>query len=713
MRGRVPVRLQSGLAECGAACLAMVLSHHGHHATVREVGERAGVGRDGLTALALLRAARLYGLQAKAFSVEPDKVPSMPLPAVAHWEFKHFVVVEAWTKAGVRIVDPAKGRRIVSHEEFDEAFTGVLLVFAPDDDFQRVARPKRSWLSDFARTAIIGQRWLLAQILMLSLLLQGAGLLVQSFSQALVDTVLPTGADRLLAVLGAGLAVVGLTHVVLGYLRSSVLLNLRIRADAQLTTRVVGHLVGLPYRYFVHRGASDLTQRSAGVSALRSLLTGQVTAAVLDGPLAIGYVTIVLVKAPAIGICLLVLTALQAVLLLATRRAHADLTQRELAASVAAQGQLIEAIQGMETLKASGAEHAAARRWRNLFTAQLNADSRVSVMQNMQDTALDSMRFLAPMALLWVGAWQVLSGQATLGQTLTLCALASAALVPIGSLLGSLQTLQEAAAYIERLADIMESEPEKRGPVTGLVPRGHIELRGVSYRYDSQSPWTLRDVSLKVRPGEKVALVGRSGSGKSTLARILLGLYDPTEGDICFDGIPLRKLDRQALRRHFGVVTQEPHLFTGTIRENICLSRPEATWDEMVEAAGLACVRDDIEAMPLGYDTVLAEGGGLSGGQRQRIALARALVNRPRVLVLDEATSHLDTVTEARIEEHLSWHTQTRIVIAHRLSTVRDADQIFVMHEGGVAEHGTHDSLLARGGFYAELVAGQQHAFQA
>ncbi|GAA4056104.1 peptidase domain-containing ABC transporter [Nonomuraea soli] len=712
MRGRVPVRLQSGLAECGAACLAMVLSHHGHHATVREVGERAGVGRDGLTALALLRAARQYGLQAKAFSVEPDKVPSMPLPAIAHWEFKHFVVVEGWTKAGVRIVDPAKGRRMISHEEFDEAFTGVLLVFAPDDHFQRVERPKRSWLSDFARTAIVGQRWLLAQILLLSLLLQGAGLLVQSFSQALVDTVLPTGADRLLSVLGAGLAVVGLMHVVLGYLRSSVLLNLRIRADAQLTTRVVGHLVSLPYRYFVHRGASDLTQRSAGVSALRSLLTGQVTAAVLDGPLAIGYVTIVLVKAPAIGICLLVLTALQAVLLLATRRAHADLTQRELAANVAAQGQLIEAIQGMETLKASGAEHAAARRWRNLFTAQLNADSRVSVMENMQDTALDSMRFLAPMALLWVGAWQVMSGQATLGATLTLCALASAALVPIGSLLGSLQTLQEAAAYIERLADIMESEPEKRGPVTGLVPRGHIELRGVSYRYDSQSPWTLRDVSLKVRPGEKVALVGRSGSGKSTLARILLGLYDPTEGDLCFDGVPLRKLDRQALRRHFGVVTQEPHLFTGTIRENICLSRPDATWDEMVEAAGLACVRDDIEAMPLGYDTVLAEGGGLSGGQRQRIALARALLNRPRVLVLDEATSHLDTVTEARIEEHLSWHTQTRIVIAHRLSTVRDADQIFVMHEGGVAEHGTHDSLLARGGFYAELVAGQ-HAFQA
>ncbi|GAA1019772.1 NHLP family bacteriocin export ABC transporter peptidase/permease/ATPase [Acrocarpospora pleiomorpha] len=709
MSTRAPIRLQSGLAECGAACLATVLSYHKRHSSVREVSERCGVGRDGMSALAIVRAAREYGLRATAFSAKPTQLAGAPLPAIAHWQSNHFVVIEQYGSRGVHLIDPAVGRRKLTLDEFGAGFSGVLLTFAPDDQFQRRRRPRRGWLRALAATALLRQRGLLAQILLASLLLQGVGLLVQSFAQVLIDAVLPTRGDELLGMLGVGLALAGVLHVLLSYLRSATLLSLRLRVDRLLTAQVVGHLFSLPYRYFLQRGAGDLAQRSASVSRLRQLLSGPVTTALLDGPLAVGYLTIVLVKAPPLGFCLLGLATVQGALLLLTRRRRSDLNQASLSAQVQTQGQLIEAIKGVETLKAGGAEGAALGRWSRLFAEQLRADGRLGITENVVTSVLESMRLLAPAILLWVGGWQVLGGRAGLGATLTLCALAAAALGPITSLLACARTLQEAAAHVERLADILESEPEPKGRIQPRDLRGQIQLADVSYRHDPRAPWTLQQITVHIRPGEKIALVGRTGSGKSTLARLMLGLHEPTLGTISYDGISLDTLHRGALRRHFGVVTQEPHLFSGTIRENIALTRPEASLAEVVEAARLACVHDDIQAMPLGYDTHLSEGMGLSGGQRQRLALARALLGRPRVLLLDEATSHLDTVTEAQIEQHLSLLSQTRIIIAHRLSTVRDADQIFVIEDGRIAEHGRHADLMALGGHYSGLVAGQEN----
>ncbi|MET9341511.1 peptidase domain-containing ABC transporter [Nonomuraea sp. NPDC003804] len=707
MRRRVPLRLQSGLAECGAACLAMILSWYGRPTTVREIGDLAGVGRDGLSALAIVKTARQYGLEAKAFSLEPEDLAKIPLPAIVHWEFRHFVVLEAWTATSVSIADPAAGRRRLTHEEFDAGFTGVVLTFAPTERFRPGNPGAAPWLTSFLTTMLLRQRGLLGQILAISALLQVAGLAVQGFTKVLIDAVLPVHADRLLVVLGVGLAILGLIHLTLGYLRSTVLLNLRIRVDGLLTTQVIQQLFSLPYRYFVHRGTSDLIQRTASVSVLRTLITGQVTAALLDGPLALGYLVLVTVQAPALGGCLVAFALIQALVVLLTKRRIGDLTQRELAAQADAQGRLMEAIGGMETLKASGAERQAAHAWARLFVSYLNADSRVRVTENGVNSVLESIRFLAPAGLLWAGSWQVLGGDGELGATLALVGLAGAALAPISSLLSAGQTLQTVRTHVERLRDIMESTPEPRGQITVTELDGQIELDRVSFRYDAQSPWTLHEISLRVRAGEKVALVGRSGSGKSTLARVLLGLYEPSTGTIRYDGRPLACLDRASLRHHFGVVTQEPALFSGSIRENICLNRPDATLEEVVFAARMACIHDDISAMPMGYETMLSEGGGLSGGQRQRIALARALLNRPRVLLLDEATSHLDTVTEAAIDANLSRLTQTRIVIAHRLSTVRGADHIVVVNNGRIAEYGRHGELLALDGHYAALVSSQ------
>ena len=706
MGRHVPLRLQGGLAECGAACLAMVLSHHGRDSSVREVGERCGVGRDGLSALAIVQAAKGYGLRAGAYSVDPARLDGAPLPAIAHWEFNHFVVVEGYGSRGVRLADPVLGRRRLSHEEFGAGFTGVLLTFAPEERFRRQRAARGKWLKVLGGMGALGLRGLFVQILLVSLLLQAVGLGVQSFSQVLVDAVLPVQDGGLLGQLGLGLGVAWLLHLGLTYLRSATLLKVRSRMDRRLTTRVVGHLFSLPYSYFLHRGSSDLAQRSASVSRLRQLVSGPVTTALLDGPLAVGYVTIVLIKAPLMGGCLLGLALVQGSLLLLTKSRRYDQMQAALNAQVRAQGHLMEAIKGVETLKATGAEAATLSRWARLFGQQLDADTRVGVTEGLLTSVLDSTRLLTPVVLLWAGGWQVLSGGAGLGATLTLCALAAAALGPITSLLATLRTLQEATTHVERLADIMETAPEPSGEIQVPDLHGGIQLKDISFRHDPRAPWTLRQISLHVRPGEKVALVGRTGSGKSTLARLMLGLHHPTQGMISYDGVPFEALERASLRRNLGVVTQEPHLFTGTIRENIALTRPDASMAEIVTAARLACLHDDIAAMPMGYDTTLSEGAGLSGGQRQRLALARALLGRPRILLLDEATSHLDTVTEAEIESHLSRLPQTRIVIAHRLSTVRDADQIFVIEDGIVAEHGRHEELLARQGPYAALVAG-------
>ncbi|GAA3442873.1 toxin transporter [Planomonospora venezuelensis] len=700
--------LQNTATECGAACLAMVLTHHGHRVSLQEVTDRLQIGRDGLSAKSLLEGAKECGLKARAFSLAPEDLARVPMPAVVHWEFNHFVVVERWSPEQVHIVDPSRGRRRLTAEEFDEGFTGVLLAFEPGPGF-RTGRSSagQAWRRGFVRALLMRRKGLLAQVVLASLLLQLLGLALPLFSEALVDRVLPAGDGGLLSVLGLGLALAAVTQFAVGYLRSVLLVAIRAGADAELTSGVISHLVALPYRYFALRGKGDLLARAGSVAVLRDMLTGQVLSALLDGPLALGYLILVFAWDPVIGACLLGVAGLQVLLLLATARRVGRLTQEELAAFSATQSQLVQAIGGIETLKASGAEHRAVEQWSEHFTDQLNADIRGGLTQGLLDAALGALRLLAPLGLLWIGAWRVLDGELTLGALLALNAVAAAALTPVASLMTSLQGLQQAGAHFDRLSDILASQPEPSTGIEVLNLRGSIELHGVGFRHDPRGPWTLRGVSVAIRPGQKVALVGPSGAGKSTLARLLLALYTPAEGQISYDGVPLAQLNLRSLRHRFGVVNQEPSLFTGSIRENIALNDPGAPMDRIVQAAELACIHDEICAMPMGYETVLVEGGGLSGGQRQRLALARALLAEPRILLLDEATSHLDSTTEALIEANLGWLSQTRIVIAHRLSTVRDADLILVVDDGQIVERGTHEGLLARGGRYAALVAAQ------
>jgi ABC-type bacteriocin/lantibiotic exporter with double-glycine peptidase domain len=384
--------------------------------------------------------------------------------------------------------------------------------------------------------------------------------------------------------------------------------------------------------------------------------------------------------------------------------------QRHLGAQAASQGYLFEALSGIATLKASGAEDRALDRWSDLFAAELNIALQRSHLSALLESARAALALLSPLLLLWVGVQRVLDGTLSLGAMLALTALAGAVLASLTSLMANAERLQLAGAHLERLDDVLDAEPEQdRSSVAAAPPlSGRIELRGVGFRYDPAAPWVLRDLSLTIEPGQKVALVGATGSGKSTLGRLLLGLFEPAEGELLYDGIPLRQMDYRTLRRQFGVVLQEPVLFGDSIRRNIALNDPALTLTDVIEAARTAAIDDDIERMPMGYETLIGEGGGgLSGGQVQRIALARALGHRPSVLLLDEATSHLDVVTERRVDRNLSSLACTRIVIAHRLSTIRNADLIVVVDRGTIVERGRHDDLLALDGAYAALVRSQ------
>ncbi|MGW2155426.1 peptidase domain-containing ABC transporter [Nonomuraea sp. NPDC001699] len=705
---RVPVLLQNTDTECGAACLAMVLCHHGQRTTLHQIAEQLRVGRDGLSAKAIVDGAREHGLKARAFSLAPEDLARVPLPAVAHWEFNHFIVVERWSPDHVDVVDPGYGRRRLTAEEFGAGFTGVLLVFEPGEGFRRgTTSAAGAWRKEFVRTLFRRRRGLLAQLIAASLLLQLLGLALPMFSQLLLDSIVPRRAVEVLSLLGVSVLLAGAAQLVIGYLRAALLVAVRARADQELTESLVTHLVTLPYRYFQQRGRGDLVTRAGSVSTLGDILTGQVVAALLDGPLAVGYLALVYLWDPVFGLALTGVAVLQTILLLATTSRIATLTRQELTALAASQTSLIQTITGIETLKASGAEKRAVDQWSSHFAKQLNADVRAGLTRGLLESALAAIRVTAPLGLLWLGAWRVLDGQLTVGELVALNAIALGALTPLGSLMTGLQSLQQAGAHFDRLSDILASEPEPSNGIEVLRLRGSVELRGVSFRHDPRAPWTVRDVSVSIRPGQKVALVGSSGSGKSTLARLLLALHTPVLGEIRYDGVPAAELNLRTLRRQFGVVTQDPSLFSGSIRENIALNEPGASLERVVAAARLAALHDEIMDMPMGYETMLTDGGGLSGGQRQRLALARAVLSRPKVLLLDEATSNLDSATEAAIEANLSRLVQTRIVIAHRLSTVRDADVILVIDAGRVVERGTHDELTAVGGKYTELVAAQ------
>jgi len=491
--------------------------------------------------------------------------------------------------------------------------------------------------------------------------------------------------------------------------RGHLLLHLQTSLDSRMTLGFLEHMVELPYAFFQQRSAGDLMMRLNSNTVIRQVLTSGAVSALLDGTLVFVYLGLLLWASPRMGALVLGLGVLHACVFVFSRRQVRDLSARGLQTQARSQGYLVQLLAGMESLKVCGAEDRAVQRWSSLYVDELNLSLEKGRLQALVDSVNGALRLGSPLLILGYGAWLVLAGQLSLGSMLALNALGVGFLVPLSTLVTTALDLQRLRSYVERIDDVLGATPEHRPERLPAPPlSGRVAMERVSFRYSPVSPAVLREVSLEVNPGQMVAVVGRSGAGKTTLAALLAGLHDPTGGRVKYDERDLATLDLRSVRGQLGIVCQQPYLFSGSVRDNIALGRPEASEEEVTEAARLAHVHDDILAMPMGYQTEVAAGGAsLSGGQRQRIALARALLLRPAALILDEATSALDAATERAVQKNLQRLRCTRIVIAHRLSTIRQADRILLLEGGRLVEDGTHEQLLARGGRYLDLVSAQ------
>lgn len=710
LRRRVPEIVQMSAVECGAACLAMILGYHGRKTRIAEIDETYGVSRDGLSAWSIAQAARNYGLRVRAISSPSTDLSHVSLPAIIHWEFNHFLVVERWSPSFVDVIDPASGRKRLAAQEFDKGFTGVVLMFEPGKQFDpHTAAPLvslRKYLLQYVKRV----PFVFLQIILVSLLLQASGLVVPLLTKVVVDQIIPSRMFNIMTLLGVGLLAMLFAQLVSTLIRSSLLIYLQAHIDASITSNFFEHLLTLPLRFFQQRASGDILTRVASNTAIRDLISNQLVSTLIDGSMVITYFIILFSQSFVFTATVLLIGLIQIGALLVTLGPVRRLTTRELEAMGASQGYVAEMLAGIATLKATGAEQTAFRSWHNLFLNQLNTSVRLNYTTSFINISVSTLNVLAPMALLWIGITQVLNGNMQIGTMLALNVLAGEFLMPLTSLVSSGQRLQAVRSHLARIADVIESKSEQDTRYAQDPPRltGQITLKQVSFQYNATDATILKNINVYIEPGQKIAIVGRTGAGKSTLGKLLLGLYLPTEGEILYDGIPLRDLNFQAVRAQFGSVMQDTHIFNGSLRQNIIASHAGMGFEQIIEAAQTAVLHDDIVQMPMGYETSVAEGGSaLSGGQRQRLAIACALAHKPAILLLDEATSSLDVVTERKVEQNLRDLQCTQIIIAHRLSTICSADCILVLDEGRIVERGSHQDLLKKQGYYARLIQNQ------
>lgn len=704
MARRIPFVPQLAAVECGAACLTMVLRYFGHHAPLVDVRQACGVSREGVSGEGVVLAAQAYGLTFKAFKLEPEHLKDLDGPAILHWEMRHFVVFERAGKRGIWIQDPGLGRRHISWEEVGRAFTGVTMTFTPGPEF--VPRPAER--TTYTRYLDTLRKWPLAvfQVLGASAGYSILGMTFPIATQFLTDEVVGKGHTGMLLGVAAAIVTATFGKAGLDLVRSRVLIGLKAEAEQASTTSVVRHLLSLPVEFFLSRTGGDLYQRVGTAAEIQAWILGPGILAVIDGLTVMALVPMVLIVHPVLGGLILAIVAVRGIPLLMLGTPMREASSQAAAAEGLSTGALVEGVMALESVHAMGIQGFMAGRYEGRLATRANAEATVGGLDVLVGLVEHLSQGFFMVTIYGYGGYQVVTGRLSVGALGGILALAGIIQGSMASLMASLLAFRSQQANIERIDDIYGVARERTRP--GAEPiqlRGEIELEEVSFRYGPTSPDSIAGVSLRILPGEKVALVGPSGAGKTTLARILLGLHHPQSGRVKFDGRDLADLDLGDLRQQVGMVLQDPFIFTDTVAGNLLLGREGIDEGVLWWALGMACLDEAVLALPQGLHTVLeANGAMLSGGEKQRLVLARALVADPHILLLDEATRSLDARTELAVHAHLASLKCTRILVAHRLDTVRDADRIVVIDQGRIVEVGKFDELAAGNGLFAALV---------
>lgn len=740
-RARTPTVLQMEAVECGAASLGMILGYHGRYVPLEELRSACGVSRDGVKASNLVQVARMYGINAKGYRKEVAALPDLPLPMIIFWNFNHFLVVEGFQKNTVYINDPASGPRTVTLEEFDEAFTGVVLTFEPTEAFQRVGHRPNLLRSLAAR--LRHSRVALLYVILVSLALVIPGLLVPAFTRIFVDYILVTGQDWLPGLLLA-MGMTAVIRAVLTWLQQHYLLRLETRLALSTSSAFMWHVLSLPIEFFLQRFHGEISSRVRINDRVAQLLSGELATAVLNLILVFFYAALLFAYDSLLTLIGISIALANILVLRYIARQRTDANLRLLQERGKLVGAAMSGLQTIETIKATGAEGDLFTKLTGYHTKALRAEQQFKLLSQVLSVIPVFLTGINTIVILYIGSLSVINGQLTIGELIAFQSLMMSFILPFNEIVNLGGRFQEAAGDMSRLDDVLRYQVDTRfekpvlstNPDTTTVPlwkvanngqpepamtqtldllpiapvtsklSGRIEIRNLTFGYNRLSPPLIENFNLSIAPGARIAFVGGSGSGKSTLAKIIAGLYEPWSGDILFDGKWRSALPRQLITNSLAMVDQELFMFEGTIRDNITMWDRTVLENDIIQASKDAAIHTDIVERPGSYESIITEGGrNFSGGQLQRIEIARALVGNPSILIMDEATSALDPVTEKAIDDNLRRRGCTCIIVAHRLSTIRDCDEIIVLDRGQVAERGTHDELKLRQGIYADLIA--------
>ena len=736
-----PTVLQMEGVECGAAALCIILGYFGKTVPLEKLRISCGVSRDGLKASNMLKAAREYGLVANGFSKSIEKLKALDMPVIIFWNFNHFLVLEGFKKDKFYLSDPAQGRYSVTKEEFDDAFTGVVLTFKPAETF--ISGNEKIGLIPSLLSRIRNSKSGVVYIVLISLFLVVPGLIIPSFTEVFIDKFLVNQISGFVMPLLLVMVMVLLLNVALGAIQQYYLLRLETKLALTTTSKFLWHVFHLPIAFFTQRYSSEIGSRVSLNDKVAQLLSGDLANAFLNAIAVAFYALLMFSYDVPLTIIGMVMAAINIAVLRFVSRARKDGNRRLINENGKLLGTTTSGISMIETLKASGRENDFFIKWSGYLAKVINAQQELGWLSARLNVVPPFLMSLTNTLILGIGAMRVMDGQMTLGMLVAFIYLMNNFLRPVNQLVAVGSLLQEAEGDMNRIDDVLnyemssefsdQQEPSSplknnfmllkkdepsffnRSSVTSIEAPGqnmvtkligHLAIENLTFGYSISMPALIEDFSLQIKPGSRVALVGGSGSGKSTIAKLVAGLYEPWQGNILFDGVPRRQLSKQVITESVAVIDQEVLIFKGTIRENISFWDHKMPEKRIIKAAHDAEIHEVIASRVDAYDGEVAERGtNFSGGQRQRLEIARALTLNPSILILDEATSALDAKSEKLVMDNIRKRGCTCLIVAHRLSTIKDCDEIIVLKFGKIAERGTHQVLIEKNGLYAELLS--------
>ena len=711
---KVPTVLQMESVECGAAALSIILGHYGKFVPLEKLRIACGVSRDGLKATNIIKAAKEFGLEAKGYAKSIEKLMQIKTPAIIFWNFNHFLVLEGFTHNKVFLSDPAKGRYHVTHKEFDECYTGVVLTFNPSETFEK-GNEKRGLMASLA-SRISNSKTSILYIVIASLLLVIPGLVIPSFLKVFIDKYLVNNFSGyvmpLLLIMGAVL----LVNSALVYLQQYYLLKLENKLALVTSSNFLWHVFHLPISFFTQRYSGEIGNRVSLNDKVAKLLSGDLANAALNLIVVLFYAMLMFSYDILLTVVGIALALVNVVVIRYSGRAMKDGSRRLTNENGKLLGTTTSGISMIETLKASGRENDFFTNWVGYLAKVTNAQQELSWLRSRLNIIPPLVTSLTASTILGIGALRIMDGEMTLGALVAFTFLMNNFMGPVNQLVSVGNLLHETESDMARIDDVTNYELDRQFvkkendqiPASSYATKklvGYFEMKNVTFGYNTTMPALIEDFNLSLKPGSRVALVGGSGSGKSTVAKIASGLYDPWKGEIFFDGKNRDEIPRNIMTSSLAVIDQEVLVFNGTIGENISFWDSMISEKNIVKSAKDADIHDVVAARTDAYDSRVMEGGAnFSGGQRQRLEIARALACNPSILVMDEATSALDPATEKNVMDNIKKRGCTCLIVAHRLSTIMDCDEIIVMEFGKIVERGTHQELMAKKGVYSKLI---------